>query len=83
MQIRYYVYILKSLLNTAKTYVGITNDINRRLSEHNSKTQTYSKRYAPWELIAYTVFFSREKAESLEKYFKTPSGKAVLNKHFM
>jgi len=83
MKQRYYVYILKSEINPKKVYVGITNDINRRIDEHNSKTQTYTKRYAPWELIAYMTFFTREKAANLEKYFKAPSGKAILNKHFL
>jgi hypothetical protein len=35
------------------------------------------------ELKAYVVVPSREKALSLEKYFKTGSGKAILRKRFI
>jgi putative endonuclease len=31
----YYVYILKSINNNAKTYIGCTGDLKRRLKEHN------------------------------------------------
>jgi len=79
---RYYVYILKSIKDSSKSYIGFTTDINRRLTEHNNKTQNYSKRYAPWEIKNYITFCDKEKAFKFEKYLKSGSGKAFLNKHF-
>ena len=32
-----YVYILESAKDSSKHYVGITNNVNRRLAEHNKK----------------------------------------------
>ncbi len=44
--IMYKVYILKSS-DYPKTYVGITDNIDRRLKEHNSGKNFYTKRYKP------------------------------------
>ena len=79
----YFVYILRSLKVSDKLYVGSTDDITRRMHEHNSGTQIYSRRYAPWELVTYVVFSDRKTAADFEKYLKTPSGKAFIHKHLV
>ena len=81
--IKQHVYILRSIDNPDKIYVGYTNNIDRRLEEHNSGSQIYSKRYAPWELITYLTFTDKTIASQFEKYLKTPSGKAFINKHLI
>ena len=83
MEQRYYVYILRSVKDSAKTYVGFTTRLEDRLQEHNEGSQVYSSRYAPWERIAYIAFSGRESALAFEKYLKSPSGKAFLAKHFL
>ena len=77
-----YVYILKSLRNPAKSYIGITKNIKKRFKEHNN-TQTYSKRYSPWELKTYVVFDNLKRAVELERYSKSGSGKAFVKKHLL
>ena len=72
----YFVYILKSKISNDKFYVGITDNIERRLEEHNSKpTNSYTVKYAPWDLVTYVVLRNRRKAEKLEIYFKSHSGR--------
>ncbi len=78
-----YVYILRSIEHPDKVYVGYTNNIERRLNEHNSKTQIYSRRYAPWRLLTYVTFSDKPTAARFEKYLKTPSGKAFISKHLV
>ncbi|MEK7461000.1 MAG: GIY-YIG nuclease family protein [Patescibacteria group bacterium] len=77
----YYIYILSSLIKR-KSYVGCTDDLERRLSEHNSAKNYFTKRHIPWKII-YTESFS-EKAEALkrEKYFKSSSGRKRLKQIF-
>ncbi len=82
MNQNFFVYILKSLKDPAKSYIGFTRNINRRIEEHNSGTQTYSKRYAPWKIETYVVFSDIRKALAFEKYLKAGSGKAFVNNHF-
>jgi putative endonuclease len=65
------------------TYIGSTNDIDRRLREHNEGKSQSTKAYKPFELIAYVAVQSELKARELEKYFKTGSGKAILKNRIL
>jgi putative endonuclease len=78
----WYVYILKSL-NSEFMYIGSTNDINRRLKEHNDLKSQSTRTYAPFEIHAYVAVKTETKARVLERYFKTESGKAIFNKRIL
>ncbi len=66
----YYVYILKCIDDSY--YTGVTNDIERRLIEHqegkNKSSYTYNKR--PVELVFYASFSNIEMAIEVEKQIK-------------
>ena len=48
----YFVYFIKTLdTYTAKTYVGYTNNLNKRLEKHNSNLGAKSTRGYKWELV--------------------------------
>ncbi|NQU10043.1 GIY-YIG nuclease family protein [bacterium] len=83
MRPRYYVCTLRSLRDPAKTYVGFTENLDRRLAEHNSGSQVYSHRYAPWALVTFVAFSDRPTTLRFERYLKTPSGKAFIQKHLI
>lgn len=74
-----FVYILKSL-SAKKTYVGSTNDLPRRLSEHNSGKSTFTKTFLPWKLVYKEQFGDLQSARKREKYYKSASGRKVLKK---
>ena len=76
----YFTYILKSKSAT-KTYVGHTNSMNRRLSEHNSDKHYYTKRYAPWEVIRIEKYDNLDEAIRREHYLKTASGRRWLSRN--
>ena len=65
----YQVYLLKSQKNKT-LYIGYTNDVNRRLNEHNSGTIGYTKKYIPWGIIYYESFLSLDDAKKREKSLK-------------
>lgn len=65
----YYVYILKSKIRE-EIYIGSTNNLKRRLKEHNSGMETSTKRYAPWELYYYEAYLSENLARLREKKLK-------------
>ena len=77
----YFVYILNSLSHK-KSYVGITDNLERRLNEHNSGKHNYTKRYLPWELIYKEDYEFRIEARKREKYLKSASGRKFLKKLF-
>jgi len=77
------VYILTSKKYPARCYIGLTQDLEKRLADHNNGTEIYSKRYAPWQLETYITFRNRKQAENFEYYLKSGSGFAFLKKRLI
>ena len=78
----WYVYILKSAIDN-NLYVGSTNDIARRLTEHNSGKVDSTKNRTPFSLEAYFAVKGKSRAIELEQYFKSGSGRAFLQKRII
>jgi len=67
----YYTYMLKSITpGTKKTYVGYTNNLNLRLSKHNSNKGAKSTKGYKWKLIFSKKFKSKNLAMSYEYKLK-------------
>jgi len=77
----FYVYLINSLSNPDHWYIGRTEDINRRLDEHNSGKHPNTARYKPWKMNTYLVFDDKKKAIDFEKYLKSGSGRAFAKRH--
>ena len=76
----YIVYILYSR-SSGKTYVGYTNDITRRLVEHNvTELKGYTLRYRPWEILHTEEYATKKEAMTREKYYKTGKGREEIKK---
>ena len=65
----YFVYILYSI-TLERFYVGCTNNIHKRLEEHNNKESNYTSVGVPWTLIWHDQKPNRMAAESLERKLK-------------
>jgi putative endonuclease len=75
---KYCVYILKSL-SSGVHYTGQTEDLGKRLLEHNEGILgKFTKNRGPWKLIYSEVFDTRKEAMAREKYFKTGVGRDFL-----
>ncbi len=71
----YYVYILASKRNGA-LYIGVTNDLERRLYEHkNNLIDGFTKRYRVHHLVYYESVNDVNAALKREKQLKRWSGK--------
>jgi len=75
----YYVYILQSLKD-ASLYIGYTNDLKRRIKQHNSGLDKYTKKYMPWKLIHYETYLNDKDARRRERYLKTSQGSRLLKR---
>jgi putative endonuclease len=73
----FYVYAIKSCERNY-TYVGLTNDISRRLIEHNNGENRSTKAYRPFGLLYKEQFNNRAEARAREKYLKSGIGKEFL-----
>ena len=72
------IYILYSV-NYHKSYVGFTQNVERRLQEHNfTESKGFTLRYRPWTLIYTEIFESKAAAMKREKYFKSGYGRNHL-----
>jgi len=73
------VYVVRC--NDDTLYTGITTDIERRLSEHNSTARgaKYTRSRRPVELIFCTAHESRSTASKVEAQFKKLSRKKKLD----
>ena len=81
----FYVYILKC--SDDSFYIGITNDIKRRLQEHNSDKNIFAYTFIrkPFELVWFEQFTTPNEAISKEKQLKGWSRKkklALINKNW-
>lgn len=65
----YYTYIIESSVNK-KWYIGHTNDIERRLAEHNSGQNKSTKGKGPWRLIFLSSFNNNLDAKKFELKLK-------------
>ncbi len=78
----WYVYVIRSI-ESSYQYIGSTNNVEKRLDEHNRGETKSTKPYMPLILEAYVAVRTEAKARELEKYFKTGSGKAILKKRIL
>ena len=65
----FYVYILKSKKDN-NLYYGSTNDLRRRLLEHNTGKVQSTKSRRPFELKYYEAYFNEADARNRESSLK-------------
>ena len=74
---RYFTYAIKSKkLNYI--YVGISDNPERRIEQHNKGYNKITKPYAPFKILLIEQLDSRIEARKREKYLKSGCGKEFL-----
>jgi len=67
---KFYVYILSSKKN-GTLYIGLTNDIERRITEHKSKIyKGFTSKYNAFQLVHFETFGSYNDAYIRERQLK-------------
>jgi len=77
----YYVYILK--LKDNSFYVGYSDNVRERVSEHKRGIVKTTKNLLPLSLVFYAAFLTKKKALNFERYLKKGSGFAFRNKRLV
>jgi len=72
----YIVYVIKS--KTGHRYTGHTNDLERRLIEHNSGLCKTTCRESTWQVIYTEEYSIRSEAMKREKWLKSGRGRDFL-----
>lgn len=73
----YYVYVLE---NDSERYIGRTNNLRKRVRQHNAGENFSTKSSANWKLIYYEAHLSFDDAKRRETYFKASVGRRSLNR---
>lgn len=73
----FYVYTIYSK-KFDKYYTGFTQNINRRLDEHNRGKTKSTKAFKPWEIVFIEEVTTRIEARQLEKYYKSGAGREKI-----
>ena len=74
-----YVYVLRSE-KTGKRYVGITENHERRLAEHNAGQTPSTRSGVPWKMIHSEAHESRSAAMRRERALKSGQGRAWFDR---
>jgi predicted GIY-YIG superfamily endonuclease len=77
----FYVYILK--LANGDYYIGRSNDLKRRLNEHDTGQDRTTSMYLPCKLVTYLAFEKKDLAIKFELYLKSGSGFAFRKRHLV
>ncbi len=73
----YHVYILFNEEKT-RTYTGVAEDVNKRLTEHNAGRVKASRPYRPYNIIHTESFETLKEARQKEKFYKSTTGRRRL-----
>lgn len=74
------VYILVN--EAGSFYVGQTNSLNRRLSQHNdAKRAGWTSSRGPWKVVHMETFSTRAQAMKKEKYLKSLKNKNRIGEY--
>jgi len=73
-----YVYVIKSQGQIFR-YVGITNNILRRINQHNEKKNKSTAPYTPFKLIMKEEYKDYSAARVREKFLKSGQGRKFLD----
>jgi putative endonuclease len=75
----FYVYVLRSLRN-GRLYIGQTEDVARRVEEHNAGRSLATKYQRPYKLEYFEFYSTRTAALARERFLKCGKGREQLKK---
>ncbi|MCC6370692.1 MAG: GIY-YIG nuclease family protein [Bacteroidia bacterium] len=75
----YHLYIIYSVkLN--RYYIGHTENLEKRLFEHNNGISTYTSKASDWELKYKEAFVTREESHKREREIKKKKSRVYIEK---
>jgi putative endonuclease len=76
------VYIMRSVKDPDRQYIGRTADIASRLASHNAGESPQTARHVPWQVVVLVQFLDERRALDFEKFLKSTSGRAFVKQYF-
>ena len=82
MLLKRFVYLIESLADPGRPYIGLMSDVRERLEAHNAGRSVHTARHKPWRFVAAIEFAEEASAIRFERYLKSGSGRAFAKRHF-
>lgn len=76
------VYIIRSMKDPDRQYIGRTADIASRLASHNAGASPSTARHTPWQIVVLMQFVDERRALDFEKFLKSSSGRGFVKQYF-
>lgn len=76
------VYVIRSLKEPDRQYIGRTADMASRLASHNAGESPQTARQRPWQVVVLVQFLDESRAVAFEKFLKSASGRLFVRQHF-
>jgi predicted GIY-YIG superfamily endonuclease len=76
----YCVYILRTVADPSRFYIGFTENLETRLAHHDAGDNLHTAKHCPWRIKTAVAFKDRGQALAFERYLKTLSGRAFAKK---
>ena len=76
------VYVIRSVRDPSRHYVGLTSDVEARLRWHNESPSGHTATDRPWRVVVALEFSDEPTARRFERYLKSGSGRAFAKRHF-
>ena len=76
---KFYIYVLRSV-EYSKTYLGMSENVDKKLLEYNSGKTRSTKPFRPWKLIYTECTGKTAEARRKEKHYMLTAGKNFLRK---
>ncbi len=83
MEVKRYVYVLESLTDRERHYIGLTADVPRRVEAHNAGLSCLTAKHRRRRVLVAIEFGNVDCAVRFEKFLKTGSGRAFATRHFV
>ncbi|MGE3518175.1 MAG: GIY-YIG nuclease family protein [Vicinamibacterales bacterium] len=77
-----FVYIIRSVSDPDRRYVGVSADVLARLAAHNAGQNRSTARWTPWTIDVCVEFRTERMALRFERYLKSGAGHAFARRHF-
>jgi predicted GIY-YIG superfamily endonuclease len=73
---------LQSIPHPTQRYIGLSENVEERLADHNGGRSKHTSKYKPWKLVISVRFENDQRAVEFERYLKSGSGFSFANRHF-
>lgn len=78
----FFTYVIESV-ETGILYKGFTEDLEKRLIEHNEGLSNYTSKHKPWILVLFEEHPTKTIALKREKWYKTGVGRDWIKQQLL